>query len=132
MPRVPNFGSRPTIEEVAGSFDPWFLDNILGDHRHWRKYFWDRGGHVLKPLPFLGAVWQADTGENSCRVWWRQTRFGPIWGSPLTAEQSREFGIPIERRSVATTALLQAWQLRSRAKRIAMRLLRGVTGEKLS
>jgi hypothetical protein len=124
MPAPPSFGAAPALGEVSEAYDPWFLDNVLGNHGDWQRHF-TALGHPLRPLPFPGAVWQVDTGENSCRAWWHQRRFGPLWGKPLTPDQADEFGIPIDRRSAGTSALLQAWRLVSLARKVSGRARAG-------
>lgn len=111
LPGRRDFGADPSLDTVVNSFDPWLLEHVLGDHAQWRKYFASRG-HALEALPFIGAVWQADTGENSSRAWWSGRRFGPVWGTPLTSSQSEEFRIPLEGRGVGASLLLQFWRLR--------------------
>jgi hypothetical protein len=111
LPARRDFGANPSLDAVANSFDPWLLEQVLGDHVQCRKYFASRG-HTLEALPFIGAVWQADTGENSSRAWWRGRPFGPVWGTPLTRSQSEEFRIPVERRGAGASLLLQYWRLR--------------------
>ena len=112
LPETPYLGDRPKQEEVVACFDPWVLDHVLGDHVEWRRHFAERG-HTLQPLPFAGAVWQTDTGDNSSRAWFGQTRFGPVWGKPVAPEQAAEFGIPVERRNVSASVLLHGWRVRS-------------------
>jgi hypothetical protein len=120
LPDTPNWGARPKQEEVVQCFEPWILDHILGDHVQWRRHFAERG-HALQPLPFPGAVWQTDTGDNSSRAWFGQTRFGPVWGRPVGSEQAAEFSIPLERRGLGPSVLLHGWRLRSLVGRAVKR-----------
>ena len=118
MPSTASFGARPRQEDIVACFDRWILDHVFGDHVQWQRYFAELG-HPLQPLPFPGAVWHTDTGENSSRAWWGPTRFGPVWGKTLTPQLAEEFSIPVERRGVGASILLNAWRIRSLAGRMA-------------
>ena len=111
----------PSKEAVLGMLDPFYLKRILGCHVDFIKYFNERGTPI-QPLPFVGGIWHADTGENSSRAWWSGSRFGPIWGVPLTPEQSEEFGIPPAERSLSESLLLYGWRARSVTARSLKRL----------
>jgi hypothetical protein len=117
-----SLGLLPTRDEVVDTLGQEYVERILGNHVHYIKWFAERNIE-LAPLPFVGGIWHADTGENSSRAWWSGTRFGPIWGKPLSAEQNAEFGIPPGRRAPATSALLYGWRARSIAARAARRVL---------
>jgi len=122
LPARRDFGANPSLDTVANSFDPWVLEQVLGDHVQWREYF-ASNGHTLEALPFIGAVWYADTGENSSRAFWRGRRFGPLWGASLTRSQSEEFRIPVEGRGIGASLVLRYLRLREllAAKRAARR-----------
>lgn len=107
---------RPTREQVVEALGQEYTEKILGNHVHYLRYFEERGT-PLEPLSFIGGVWHADTGENSSRAWWRGSRFGPIWGKPLTAAQEAEFTIPPGSRAAAKTLLLYGWRARSKMAR---------------
>lgn len=75
-----------TQEEVAAGFGER-LPNILGAHRN--AVEWHRlHGRVLTPLPFPGAVYHVDTGENHSGK-----AFVGV-GRPLSDTIERDFGIP--------------------------------------
>lgn len=117
-----SLGLRPTRDAVVEAMGHEYVEKILGNHIHYLRHFAERGVS-LQRLPFIGGVWHADTGENSSRAWWQGTRFGPIWGRPLSAEQVREFGIPAGARSLPETLLLHGWRTRSRVARLVKRLV---------
>jgi hypothetical protein len=101
--------SPPAVANVLGQF---YVERVLGCHLDFQPHV-AKMGLELSPLPFNGAVWQADTGENSSRTWWKYTRFGPVWGKALSPEESLDFTIPIEQRKALDTALLLGWRTRS-------------------
>jgi len=103
-----------SLDGVLAALDRTYVRRILGDHQDFVSYAAKRG-QALAPLPFTGAVWHTETGENSSRMAWGQSRFGSIWGKPLSPAESEEFGIPLARRSVQESVLLHAWRLRSLA-----------------
>ncbi|MDQ3696863.1 MAG: hypothetical protein M3373_02400 [Gemmatimonadota bacterium] len=113
---------RPSRDEVIETLGQPYTERILGNHVYYLRHFEERGV-PLAPLPFIGGVWHADTGENSSRAWWRQTRFGPIWGRALEPEQVAEFGIPAGTRRATDTMLLYGWRARSTVARAAKRLV---------
>lgn len=124
---VPDFVTRtPTKDDVIAALDDFYVTRILGCHLDFEEYCTQQGA-TLEPLPFVGSLWHADTGENSSRAWWNQTRFGPIWGRPLTSAESEEFGVEASaRRKAAVTLLLYGWRARSRVARALRRV--GVLG----
>ncbi|GAA4174883.1 glycosyltransferase family A protein [Gryllotalpicola koreensis] len=75
-----------TQDEVADAYGER-LDRVLGAHRQGREWFADHG-FPLAPLPFRGAVYHVDTGENHSGKGLR----GLAW--PLSARVARDFGIP--------------------------------------
>jgi hypothetical protein len=127
LPVSESLGARPSRDTVVDTLGAEYTEKILGNHVHYLRYFGEKG-ITLEPLPFIGGVWHADTGENSSRAWWQGTRFGPIWGRPLSAEQEAEFAIPSGERSAATTALLYGWRARSLAARAVKRVVPGLNG----
>lgn len=122
VPVPETLGLNPTKEEVVHGMDDFYLKRILGCHVDFIKYSSERGKE-LAPLPFIGGVWHADTGENSSRAWWNGSRFGPIWGVPLTGTESKEFSIPSLERSLPESLLLLGWRGRSVVARTVKRLL---------
>ena len=120
-------GPRPSRDTVVSTLGEEYTEKILGNHVHYLRWFGEKG-ITLEPLPFIGGVWHADTGENSSRAWWRGSRFGPIWGKPLTPAQDAEFTIPAGARRPAETALLYGWRARSVAARTVKSLLPGRNG----
>lgn len=127
LPIDPAIGTRPTRDAVVNTLGAEYTEKILGNHVHYLRYFGERG-ITLEPLPFIGGIWHADTGENSSRAWWRQTRFGPIWGRPLTDEVQAEFSVPSGERSAAQTALLYGWRARSVVARTVKKVVPGLNG----
>ena len=114
---VPKLGLTPSISTVLDAIDRFYLKRILGCHLDYASYFEQRG-LKLAPLPFIGAVWHTDTGENASRLWWGHTRFGPVWGKPLPLDQLDEFSIPPSRRSYRDSATLYGWRARSIMSRL--------------
>jgi hypothetical protein len=129
LPVDPSIGERPSRDTVVSTLGAEYTEKILGNHVHYLRWFGERGV-TLEPLPFIGGVWHADTGENSSRAWWQGSRFGPIWGSPLGAEREAEFGIPEGQRSAAQTALLYGWRARSVVARTVKAIVPGLDGGK--
>src|SRR5262249_53865683 len=101
----------------------FYVERVLGCHLDFKPHL-AKAGLELEPLPFHGAVWQADTGENSSRTWWKYSRFGPVGGKPLPSEGSPDFTIPSERRKALDTALLLGWRARSLATKSLARARR--------
>ena len=120
---VPRFSSMtPSKPDIVSAFDPRYLERILGDHNQLRRYCAEQGS-PLAPLPFPGAIWRADTGENSSRRWWQQQRFGPIRGRSPTEEQVTEFALEREPRRLADSARLAAWRARTTMTGLCRRFL---------
>jgi hypothetical protein len=128
LPVPPSLGLQPKKDAIVAALDSFYLIQILGFHVHFQKYYRDRG-HPLQALPFEGAVYHADTGENASRAWWNGSRFGPVWGVPLTADQLAEYGIPPGTRTPAQSMVLSAWRARSMAARTVKTLLGRSTQE---
>lgn len=122
LPVPDSLGPGPTRDEVVAQCGHEYTEKILGNHVHYLRHFGAQDV-TLQELPFIGGVWHADTGENSSRAWWSGTRFGPIWGKPLSAETEREFAIPPGERDAAKTALLYGWRLRSMVAKRVKRVL---------
>ena len=112
-----------SFESIVNSLDRFYVQHILGCHLDYSSYVAKRGPE-LEPLPFHGAVWHTDTGENASRLWWGYRRFGTIWGKHLTSEQRHEFGIPAMPRRIQDTALLYVWRARSVLAQSVRRILR--------
>jgi hypothetical protein len=122
LPVPASLGLNPTRDEVVEALGYEYTEKILGNHVHYLRHFGEKGIE-LAPLPFIGGVWHADTGENSSRAWWQGTRFGPIWGRPLTREQEAEFTIPPGSRGTPETLLLYGWRTRSTVARGVKKLV---------
>lgn len=120
LPVPDELGPFPSRDEVVASFDHFYLERILGCHVDTIRYF-DEQGIKLAPMPFIGALYHADTGENASREWWKQSRFGPIWGTPLRPHQLAEFGVPQRHRRLAESLLLYGWRTRSLLTRLLKR-----------
>lgn len=127
LPIDESIGPRPSRETVVETLGAEYTEKILGNHVHYLRYFEEKGVPI-EPLPFIGGVWHADTGENSSRAWWHGTRFGPIWGKPLSREQEAEFTIPPGQRSASQTALLYGWRTRSVVARSVKAIVPGAAG----
>jgi len=112
-----------SFESVLNSLERFYIQRILGCHLDYSSYLAKRGLE-LASLPFKGAVWHTDTGENVSRLWWGHTRFGSIWGKRLTAEQAQEFTIPSAPRRIQDTMLLYGWRARSLGAGSVRRILR--------
>lgn len=127
LPVSDSLGPRPSRDALIETLGAEYTEKILGNHVHYIRYFGEKG-ITLEPLPFIGGVWHADTGENSSRAWWSGTRFGPIWGRPLSSEQEEEFSIPPGERGASRTALLYAWRARSMVARTVKKVVPGLNG----
>lgn len=126
LPVQESLGLQPSRDAVVNALGAEYTEKILGNHVHYARYLGERG-ISLEPLPFIGGIWHADTGENSSRAWWRQTRFGPIWGQPLSEEQTAEFSVPARERTTAQTALLYGWRARSVVARTVKKVVPGMS-----
>lgn len=83
-----------TQNDVARAFSD-YSERVLGGHRYALEWWRDRGRH-LESLPFTGAVYHVDTGENHSGG--RLTGPGIPYGSHL----ERDFGISPSRGKAAT------------------------------
>jgi len=84
---VPNdLGVDATQDEIARAFGDR-LWKVIGAHFHAVDWF-IQNGYPLEPLPFRGAVYHVDTGENHSG----QAMRG--WARPLNAELRAIFGLP--------------------------------------
>lgn len=52
-----------SLKSIKNHMDDFYLRKVLGSHRWIRDYF-DKKGLHLKSIPFPGAIWVLDTGEN--------------------------------------------------------------------
>ncbi|GAA4187223.1 glycosyltransferase family A protein [Gryllotalpicola kribbensis] len=75
-----------TQDEVAAAFGER-LERIIGAHRQGREWLAEHG-YPLEPLPFHGAVYHVDTGENHSGKGLRGL------ARPLSDRVVRDFGIP--------------------------------------
>jgi hypothetical protein len=107
-----------TQQELIQAVGLDYLKNILGNHNKYQEVCASQGG-ALEPLPFIGAIWRADTGENSSRVIWGQRRFGPIWGQYVTPANTEEFGLPREARTPKQTLITSLWRARHFTAKVA-------------
>jgi hypothetical protein len=83
-----------TQEEVLAAYGER-AEHILGAHRHALEWYAREQGRVLEPLPFRGAVYHVDTGENHSGKRLRGL------ARPLDAAFAARFGLPPVRRSTA-------------------------------
>lgn len=118
--------ARSSKSEVLAEAKLYLVSSLLGLHLHYRKHAASRG-EPLRPLPFIGAVWHLDTGENVSRraSHWQR---GPIWGKDVReADRLREaFGLPDERRGLVDEYVLR-WR---QGRNLAGRLVRSVLGRR--
>ncbi|MEZ0050767.1 hypothetical protein ABIA30_001765 [Mycobacterium sp. MAA66] len=59
----PDLTIASTQHEIADAFGDDQMEEILAGHRY-AVQWWRERGRMLEPLPFPGAVYQVDTGEN--------------------------------------------------------------------
>ncbi|MDZ7885013.1 MAG: glycosyltransferase family 2 protein [Mycobacterium sp.] len=83
-----------TQQQIAAAFGDG-LEQILGNHRYSLEWWQDRG-RVLESLPFSGAVYQVDTGENHSG----NELLGPAL--PYRPHLARDFGINASKGAVST------------------------------
>lgn len=83
-----------TQQEVAHAFHD-YAERALGGHRYAYEWWADRGRH-LQPLPFAGAVYHVDHGENHSG----SQLVGP--GMPYRSHLERDFGIRPSRGAAST------------------------------
>lgn len=73
-------------QQILNYFGDRFTRNVIGCHMTTKLYF-DSIDASLKPLPFPGAIWILDTGEN-------HSGSGRItFGSPVTEQVNDEFSL---------------------------------------
>ncbi len=89
----PDLGVSATQQQIAEAFGER-LENIL-EHGYAYDWFSEHGRH-LEPLPFMGAVYQVDTGENHSG----NVLVGPAL--PYRSHLYRDFGIRPSRSTGAT------------------------------
>jgi hypothetical protein len=83
-----------TQEEVLAGYGDR-VEHILGAHRHALEWYARHQGRVLEPLPFRGAVYHVDTGENHSGKRLRGL------ARPVDPEFAARFGLPPVRRTTA-------------------------------
>lgn len=110
---------NPSFSFIQNNIDQYYLQRLLGDHSDYVNYFIGKN-LPLSPLPFTGAVWHVDNGENSSQSLFSNKRSGPIWGRDINLEISKEFGIPLYKRTGKEKVLLFAY----RTKNIIGKLIR--------
>lgn len=81
-------------QEVAAGFGD-ALEQVLGNHRYSLEWWQDRGRR-LEPLPFSGAVYHVDTGENHSG----NELLGPA--RPYRPHLARDFGINASKGAMST------------------------------
>jgi hypothetical protein len=125
--KIPDsLSSKSTQDELITAFGYDHLTLVLGDHNKYRMYS-ESEGAPLAPLPFIGAIWRADTGENSSRAVWNQRRFGPIWGRCVSPEITEEFGLVRQERSTREFWVMNLWRARYIAARMTRSILRSAS-----
>lgn len=83
-----------TQKDVAHAFND-YAETVLGGHRYAFEWWRDRGRH-LEPLPFPGAVYHVDTGENHSG----SKLIGPAL--PYRCHLEHDFGIRSSRGAAST------------------------------
>jgi hypothetical protein len=83
-----------TQDEVLAGFGDR-VENVMGAHRHALEWYARHQGRALEPLPFRGAVYHVDTGENHSGKGLRGL------ARPLDPEFAAQFGLPPVRRTTA-------------------------------
>jgi hypothetical protein len=83
-----------TQQEVLAGFGDR-VEHVMGAHRHALEWYARQQGRVLEPLPFRGAVYHVDTGENHSGKRLRGL------ARPLDPEFAARFGLPPVRRTTA-------------------------------
>jgi len=83
-----------TQQQIAAAYGDG-LEQVLGNHRYSLEWRQDRG-RVLEPLPFSGAAYQVDTGENHSG----NELLGPAL--PYRPHLERDFGINASKGAVST------------------------------
>ncbi|WP_395310252.1 glycosyltransferase family A protein [Mycobacterium sp. AMU20-3851] len=81
-------------QEIADGFGDG-LEQVLGNHRYSLEW-WEQRGRVLEPLPFSGAVYHVDTGENHSG----NELLGPA--RPYRPHLARDFGITASKGTAST------------------------------
>lgn len=81
-------------QQVACAFHS-YAESVLGGHRYAFEWWADRGRH-LQPLPFAGAVYHVDNGENHSG----SQLIGPCL--PYRSHLERDFGIRPSRGAAST------------------------------
>ncbi|WP_332643168.1 glycosyltransferase [Aeromicrobium sp.] len=81
-----DLGVDATWSEIRDAYGER-LPKIIGAHKRAVEWYADHG-RIVEPLPFKGAVYHVDTGENHS--------FNVLDGDaqPLTRQMAKEFGIP--------------------------------------
>ena len=113
--------TRASQEEVVSGFGD-VLPNIIGAHRNAVRWHAERG-RVLRSLPFRGAVYQVDTGEN------HSGREFPELLLPWHRRLGEAFGV---RSQLGRMATLRACLGPSAIVQTAAALARRVTGRLLA
>lgn len=83
-----------TQQEIAAAFSD-SLEAVLGNHRYSLEW-WQEHGRTLEPLPFTGAVYHVDTGENHSG----NELLGPAL--PYRPHLARDFGIKASKGAAST------------------------------
>jgi len=112
-----NSSKRQIVEGV----DSYFLKYILGSHTFSQQYFKEHEKPLL-PLPFYGAIWMVETGENRQMGHHRYVR-PDIY---LTEDICDEFGIRYPNLKVTTLCKTLCMMLKYRIGRLVERLRRRI------
>ena len=83
-----NFPAQPNQNYILRNVDSNFLRKVLGIHRETESYFRNIG-FPLEPLPFYGAIWILDTGEN------RSGKSLMRIGYPVSSKIRKEFNLEL-------------------------------------
>jgi hypothetical protein len=75
-----------TQDEILRRVSHSVIDEVVGDHRYFVRYFADHGLRMRR-VPFRAVGWMLETGENYSFI------RSSLSGVPITDEFCREFGI---------------------------------------
>lgn len=112
-----NIQTNPSYNIIQNNIDNYYLLKILGNHNDHLKYFAEKGT-PLSPLPFIGSIWNLDTGDNCSLMLFNNARSGPIWGADVSRNISDEFGLPLSKRTITEIIFLTLYRMKNIAGRL--------------
>lgn len=87
---------NPTQDDILSHPAANKISEILGDHSKTKAYF-DVMGNPLKPLPFPGAIWMVNHGENTSV----KKGISALMGSPISQSNREEFMLQVKDFSIS-------------------------------